>query len=173
MSLGAFETLTGFMTEHFAREPRYGIPDIIASVSGSVLGLLSLKSAVSITDRQAKRYNDFQGAYLAKKHRYRKTEHVTDVLLLLLLLLLLLCVYSMHMRRCLGGEATRSEAARVLYDVLEQVRSIREDGVPDPERRAASYIRDIPDSAGFGKKMLGGALLEHMFLVRELFSGRV
>ena len=43
----------------------------------------------------------------------------------------------------------------------------------DPERTAASYMRDIPDSAGFGKRMLGSALLDHVFLVRELFSGRV
>ncbi len=164
VSLGAFESMTGLKTEHFAREPRYDIPDVIASVTDSVFGLLDLKSAVSITGRQAKRYNDFQGTYLAKKHRYRKTEHVTDVLLL--------CAYSVHVRRCLDGEVTKSEAARTLHDILEQVKSIRGDGVPDPGRRAASYMRDIPDSAGFGKKMLGSALLEHVFLVRELFSGR-
>jgi len=33
----------------------------------------------------------------------------------------------------------------------------------------ASYMREIPDSVGFNKKILGGALLEHIFLVRKLY----
>lgn len=163
VSLGAFESMTGLKTRHFACEPRYGIPDIIENIEDSVLGLLSLESVVGITAEQTKRYNDFQGTYLSKTHRYKKTEHVTDVLLL--------CVYSMHVRKYLGGETAKSEAARMLHDILEQVRRIQGDDVPDPESRAASYIRDIPDSIGFGKKMLRRARLEHVFLIRELFSG--
>ena len=162
-SLGAFEAMTGLKTRHFAREPRYGTPYIIENISNSARGLLSLGSAVSITSTQNTRYNSFKGTYLAKSHRYKKTEHVTDVLLT--------CVYSMHAKRCLDGEVTKSEAARMLHDILEQVKGIRGDGVPDPGRTAASYMRDIPDSAGLSKKMLGSALPEHVFLVRELFSG--
>lgn len=157
-----FEGMTEFKVGHFDHDPKYAVSDVVDSIAESASGLLNLESAVSITDMQAKRYADFQGTYLAKRARYKKTEHVTDVLLVNL--------YSRYIRRCLNGEITRTRAADLLHGTLRQANAIRNGGIDDAPKMRTSYVRDIPDSAGFNKKILGGALLEHIFLIRELYS---
>jgi len=156
-----FESMTELKVSHFDHDPKYAVSDVVNSIDESASGLLNLESAVSITDVQAKRYADFQGTYLAKRARYKKTEHVTDVLLVNL--------YSKHIRRCLDGEVTRTQAADSLHDTLRQADAVKNIGIDSAPKMRASYMREIPDYVNFNKKILGGALLEHIFLVRKLY----
>lgn len=161
-ALETFESMTNFKVSHLCHDPRYGISDVGRSIAESVSGFLNLRSAVSITAIQDKRYNDFQGTYLAKKTPYKKTEHVTDVLLVNL--------YSQHIRRCLDGEITQADAADSLYGAVKQVNEIKKGGMGGAPQLRESCVQGIPDSAGFKKKVLNGALLEHLFLIHRLYS---
>lgn len=162
VAFDTFENMTNFKVSHFNHNPKYTLSDINNSISESVFGFLNFKSAVSITDRQEKRYNDFQGTYLTKKTRYKKTEHVTDILLINL--------YNQYLHRYLNGEITQAQAVDSLYDVLKQVNKIKNNSISNAPQMRASYKQSIPDSVHFKKKILNGALLEHVFLIHELYS---
>ena len=164
VAFDTFENMTGFKVSHFDHDPEYTVSDISRSIAESVLGFLNLKSAVSITNEQEKRYHDFQGTYLAKKTRYKKTEHVTDILLIKL--------YSRHLCRYLNGESTQAGAIDSLYGVLEQVNKIKRGQIRDVPQMEALYKQGISDAAGFKKKILNGASLEHLFLMYKLYPTR-
>lgn len=161
-SFGAFESLTGFKAGHFNHDPRYTVSDIVDSIAESVSGLLNLENAISITGIQGTRYASFQSTYLTKTAYYKKTEHVTDVLLVSL--------YNRYIRRYLSKEMTRDRAADSLHDTLRQLNAIRGNKIDNAPKMRASYIDDIPDSVSFNKKILNAALLEHVLLIHELYS---
>jgi len=160
-SFDAFERLTCLKVGNFNHDPKYEVSDIVDSIEESVSGLLNLKPAVSITGIQGTRHASFKSTYLPKRASYKKTEHVTDILLVSL--------YNRYVRRYLGKEITRNGAADSLHGILRQLNAIKGKADNAPEMRT-SYIRDIPDSVSFNKKILNAALLEHVFLLRELHS---
>ena len=129
-------------------------------------------STVTVTDMQHRRYNDFRGSYLSRKHAYRKTEHVTDVLLAYLLGLSLrrysVPVMSGH------GDSRKISEIDFVHGVLAEVSAIKQRSLKGGRRLTdehrqmrAKSIQDIPDSF-VNKKNLRGAQLEHVLLVRAL-----
>ena len=162
VAFDTFKDMTGFKVSHFDHDPRYEISDVSNSIAESISGFLNLRNAVSITSIQDKRYYGFQSTYLAKKSPYKKTEHVTDVLLV--------CLFNQHLRRYLDGEITKTHAADSLYGVLEHVKKIKKSSKGQAQQMRALYMQSIPDSAAFNKRILNGALLEHVFLMNKLYS---
>lgn len=160
VALDTFENMTGCKIRHFDHSSRYTVPDISRSIAESVSNLLNFRSNVTVTRDQNKRYSDFQGTYLAKTTKYRKTAHISDILLISL--------YSQHLDRILNGEITRAQAVDSFHEIVEQLRMIKSGGMADTPQTRESYMQAIPDSADFKKKILNGATLEHLFLVSRL-----
>ena len=161
VALDTFENMTDFKIRHFDHSPKYTVSDINHSIAESVSNLLSFRSTVTVTEDQNKRYADFQGTYLAKVTKYKKTAHISDILLVSL--------YNQHLGRILNGEITRTQAVDSLHEILEQTRKIESGGIADTPRTRELYVRAIPDSVDFNKKILKGATLEHLFLMSRLY----
>lgn len=176
----AYTKMTGFKVASFRRDPPYAIPEIASDAAKSIRGLLRFDTAVTVTEEQDRRYNDFRGSYLSRTRVYRKTEHVTDVLLA--------CLFTLSLRRYSAPVASghddgnddgndgprRTREADFMYGVLEEISTLERLGqgggrrpVDEDRRMRADIIQDIPDSF-VNKKILRGARLEHVSLVRAL-----
>ena len=175
----AYTKMTGFKVASFRRDPPYTIPEIAADAAESIRGFLRFDNAVTVTAEQSKRYSDFGGSYLSKTHTYRKTKHVTDVLLAYL--------FALSIRRYLasaisghgdgdgeGGGPRETSEVDFMHGVLEEISALERLGqgggqrlVDEDQRMRAEIIQDIPDSF-VNKKILRGARLEHVSLVRML-----
>ena len=172
----AYVEMTRFKAASFRRDPPYTIPDIASNAAESIRDLLTFDTTVTVTGKQDRRYNNFSGSYLSKKHMYRKTEHVTDVLLAYLFALsirrYLAPIASGHDKGDDGSRKTRE--VDFMHEELEKMSHLEQLGqgggrrhVNDDRQVRAEIIRNIPDSF-VNKKILRGARLEHVSLVRAL-----
>lgn len=166
----AYIKMTGFKVASFRHDPPYTIPEIASNAAESIRDLLKFDTAVTVTDKQDKRYNDFSGSYLSKKRRYGKTEHVTDVLLVYLFALSV----QRYLKPAASGHDDGSRNMReadFIHTELGKISTLerpRQRGHVNDDRRArAEIIGNIPDSF-INKKILRGARLEHASLVRAL-----
>lgn len=172
----AYVKMTGFKVASFKHDPPYIIPEIASNAAESIRDLLKFDTTVTVTGEQDKRYNDFSGSYLSKKRKYRKTEHVTDVLLAYLFALSL----QRYLTPVASGHGDGNDDSRKMREVdfmhrelgnVSALEQPRQDGNrrhvnEDPPVRA-EIIQSIPDSF-VNKKILRGARLEHVSLVSAL-----
>ena len=172
----SYTKMTGFKAASYRRDPPYTIPEIASDAAGSIRGLLSFDNAVTVTGAQHKRYTDFCGSYLSTRRAYRKTEHVADVLLAYLLSLSLRRYSTPATSGHGGSDDGLGKMGEVdsMHQVLEEVSALgqrsRESGrrPTDEDRQVrAESVQAIPDSF-VNKKILRGAQLEHVLLVRAL-----
>ena len=172
----AYVKMTGFKAASFKHDPRYTIQEIASNATESIYELLNFDRAVTVTGEQNKRYNDFGGSYLPKKRRYSKTEHVTDVLLAYL--------FALSIRRYLTPAASghgdidsrKMREVNFMHTELEKMSALERlwqgsRRLQNNERRQVrlDIIGNIPDSF-VNKKILRGARLEHVSLMRALSS---
>lgn len=171
----SYTKMTGFKAACFRRDPPYTIQQIASDTAGSIRGLLRFDNTVTVTDAQNKRYNDFRGSYLPKRRAYRKTDHVSDVLLAYLLGLSLRR-YSDPATSGHGGDGDPRKTGEIdfMRGVLEEISAVRQRNrgggrrLADEDRQMrAESVQDIPDSF-VNKKILRGAHLEHVLLARAL-----
>lgn len=172
----AYVKMTGFKVASFRHDPPYTIPEIASNAAESIRDLLKFDTTVTVTGEQDKRYTDFGGSYLSKKRRYRKTEHVTDVLLVYLFALSL----QRYLTPAAPGHDSGDERSRKMREVdfmhtemqrMSALEQPRHGGgrrhVNEDRLVRAEIIQNIPDSF-VNKKILRGVPLEHASLVRAL-----
>lgn len=160
ISFDMFENMTYFKTKHYEHEPTYNISDVSQNIVQSVSNFLELKSAVTITNNQEKRYKDFLGTYVAKKSRYKKTDHITDILLVNL--------YSQYLYRYINETITQTQATNSLSKIVAQVNKIENNTIDNMQKTKKSYMQSIPDSVNYKKKILNGTNFMHIYLMHEL-----
>lgn len=162
-SFQTFIDLTTVKINHFDNTPKYEISNIIENISNSLNGFLELTNAISITKVQQQRYNGFKGTYLSKNSNYKKTEHVTDVLLIKLYVQFL---------QMLNSDVTIDDASDKFSKILDELNKIKAFDVDASVKSRSLYIQQILDKKDFKKKLLEHANLEHVFLLKELFSNQ-
>ena len=169
----AYVELTRFKVASFKHDPKYTIPEIASNATESVRNLLKFDNAITITGEQDKRFKDFGGSYLPGKRTYRKTEHVTDVLLV--------CLFAHSLQRYLtpaasghGDSNSRRHEVEFMHTELEKMSGLEQLGHGINRRQTGEHrqarseiIQSIPDSF-IKKKILRAARLEHISLVRAL-----
>lgn len=172
----AYAKMTGFKVASFRRDPPYTVPEIASDMASSIHALLRFDTAVTVTGEQNKRYNDFGGSYLSRQRPYGKTAHVADVLLAYLFALSLRRYSAPAASGHDGGDDVprRTREVDFVHGVLEEMSALGRSN-PGSGRRPADgdrrlregLIRDIPNSF-VNKKILRGAHLEHVLLVKAL-----
>ncbi len=158
-ALNTFQTLTQIKTDHFDRTPKYTLLDIIENIDVSVTGFINLQSAISVTAEHEKRFNNFKGTYLSTTTRYKKTEHVTDVLLVK--------IFVQHLRQVLNGNPIE-DVAKSFFHILDEFNKI--DAIKSPDRFRASLIGSFPGTLSFKKNILDSAKLEHVLLLKKIYN---
>ena len=171
----SYTKMTGFKVSCFRRDPSYAISDVISSTVKSLHSFLKFDRGVTVTAAQDKRYKSFCGTYLSRQHSYKKTEHITDVLLVYLFALSLQR-YSVPAASGYDRNSRKMREVDFMREVLEKLDSFRKRGLgsgrwpgEEEQRLRSEYIRDIPDSF-VNKKILRGARLESLFLMKSVSS---
>lgn len=150
----AFPRLTAMKAGKFDNG-RYSPDEIAADIAESVGRMLDLGNAVTITRTDTKRHRDFAGTFVSKEKPYKKTDHITNVLLTLLL--------AGHLRDNMAGKISASDAAASVYGTARDAGLI--DG--DTGRPSESpFWTDSPETAPRRAKILQAAAFEHALLVR-------
>ena len=145
-ALDSFKGMTGLKAAKFDGG-RYSVSEIAADMAASASSLADLRYAVTITLKQQDLYRNFSSNYLPKKSEYRKTRHVTDVLMV--------CALAKAARDCESGSKSRDEAASLVYGAVSD--AIKVEGEPKGSAKVAG---------GPHAKVLKSALPEHAVLVR-------
>ena len=158
-ALDAFMQLTQVKIDHFDHTPRYTLSDIVKSIDDSVSGFINLQNAISITTVHESRFNSFQGTYLSKTINYKKTEHVTDVLLVK--------IFVQHLQHLLNGDPI-SYVARSFSDILSTLNNLN--SINSPADYRTSLIDEFPNSLPFKKNILNGGKLDHVLLLKYMLS---
>ena len=157
----SYPGLTEFKAGCFRRDPPYTISDVTASVVQSLHGLLPLDTKELVAPDLLKHYRGFQGSYLSRRHRYRASAHIADVILVL--------VFAMSLQRGMEGNTPPSEAGEVgglrrMLDDLGRLGDLDADGA---RRRRREYLDEIPGRM-ISRRMIKDSPLEHLCLIREL-----
>jgi len=156
-ALETFQTLTSIKIEHFDHTPKFTLSDIVKSIDGSVSSFINFQNAVSITGKHEKRYNDFKGTYLSTTADYKKTEHVSDVLLIK--------IFAQHLNRLINGEPI-SEVAKSFFKIISELNSLS--GSNNTNQIRSSLMQQFPTTLPFKKNILPSAKLEHVLLLKEI-----
>lgn len=145
-ALDAFKGMTGLKAAKFDGG-RYSVSEIAADLAGSASSLIDLAHAVTLTSKQQDLYRNFYGTYMSKNSGYRKTAHVTDILMI--------CVLAKAALDCESRGTGRDEAAARAHEAIAG--AIKSEGDP----KGSGKITDGPYA-----KVLKSALPEHAILVR-------
>ena len=149
----AFPKLTAMKADKFDNG-RYSPGEITADIAESVGRMLDLGNAVTITRADAKNHSDFAGTFVSKTKPYKKTDHITNVLLVLLL--------AGHMRDHMEGKTSAGDAAASVYGAARDAGLI-DGAAANPE---SPFRTDSPETAPRRAKILRAAASEHALLVR-------
>lgn len=143
----AFDVLTGLKAAKFD-DGRYSAKHIAADIASSVPSLIDLKHAVALVRDQEKHYNEFNSTYISKVSNYRKTRHITNILMV--------CALAEAVRDHAGGKTGRKEAAVGVYDAVKE--AVEAEGGPKGSRSI---------KPGRHSKILKNALPEHVVLLEK------
>ncbi len=161
-AFSTFEKFTQFKMDHYEIEQPYKLNDIITGIEDSVFNLLDTTSSITITHKQDSRFGQFKSAFLGNSSDYKKTEHITDILIILLL--------SKLIHSYIDKSFTLGESVNLFNNVIDQLNKISN---YNGEMRSSEHEKIyglISSELPFNKKILKGAPLEHILLIKNIYN---
>ena len=157
----SYQKLTGFKVGRFKRDPPYTVSDIISSIVQSLGSFLPLDTNALVASDLLSHYNGFQGSYLSRLYSYKKSNHITDVLLMLL--------FAKSLQRHLEGSPSPSgtDETGYMHAIMRNLDLLGRVDVDDARTRRKEYLEEIP-SGLISRRMIKNSPLEHVYLIKEL-----
>lgn len=157
----SYQRLTEFKVGCFKRDPPYTVSDVTLSIMQSLGSFLPMETNALVSSDMLRRYDGFQGSYLSKLYPYKKSDHVTDVMLALLL--------AKSLQRHLEGSLppSGSDEEEYMHAILRNLARLGRADVDDARMQRREYLGKI-SSGLISRKMIRDSPLEHVYLVKEL-----
>ncbi len=159
-SLDAFITLTGFKVGIFGNG-LYTTGEIIDRINSSIQGLFSFKSTLTTTDDYEGFFGSFTGTYLNRTQRYKKTQHISDVLLVWL--------YGIILKKFFENSISKQEAATKISSMVRSYDIILNSSVEEKKSTRKDLLNTMPELS-FKKNILNGVPAEQVFVINKIFS---
>ena len=158
VAYNTYQRLTKFKTDCFRRNPPYTVADVSASIVQSLDGFIPLNNNMLVAPDLLKIYDGFRGSYLTNLHPYKKSDHITDVILISL--------FAKSLQRHPNSEFPEDRYLGVILKKLDQL------GLMDKEDASVLRQEYLSSISGrlISRKMIRNAPLEHVYLVKELSS---
>ena len=162
----AFETfkkLTDFKVQNYENDPKFTVREVIDSINESNQSFLDFSSTITINPIHESRFDSFKNRYLEQGgNQYKKTEHITDLLIVLL--------FSKLIYKNVEGQKTTEECAKEIVDHIKKIHELK--SIDDQERRQITRddLMKIMPTLPFNSKILNGPPLEQVHLIKEIFS---
>ena len=157
-----FRNFTKFKVEHYEHSPPFNVKDTIQSINDSILDLLDTRSTLTLTTEEESRFASFKGTYLSTTRNYKKTEHITNILLTKL--------FSKFLKETNDGNLTEDQAAKRISNVVKQFNDIMNYNASQRAENHEVLFRMVSDNVPFNKNILKGAPIEHVLLVKEIWT---
>lgn len=159
-SLDVFKTLTEFKVKIFA-SGKYTISEIIEGINSSIQSLFSFQSTLTTTDDYEGFFGSFTGTYLNNAQPYKKTQHISDILLV--------WVYGIILKKFFEGSISKQEAATKIFSIVRSYDNILNSSVEEKQITRNDLLNTMPELP-FKKKILNGPVVEQVFVIKEIFS---
>lgn len=157
-----FENFTQFKVDHYINDPPYRLHDVITGIKDSLFSLFDTKSSITITHDHDSRFGQFKGAYLGNSKEYKKTEHITDILIVQF--------FSKLIHNYMENSLNLNEIIDQTYDLIKQLNEISNYNAEMRGMKHGELYDMIPDKLPFNKKFLKGVPLEHVLLIKEIYT---
>jgi len=162
-SFEVFQRFTDFKVEIYKREPSYTSQEVMNSINSSLEGFLHFEPPFSITVEQNSRYNNFRNRYLSHEgEQYKKTEHITDILLVWL--------YSKYLSRYLNNPKDIDSLCTSYSNALANLMKVKEFEGDSLKIKRREFLGQLPRNISFNKNIFNGSSLEHVYLIKEIFN---
>ena len=159
-SLDVFKTLTAFKVKIF-ENGLYTINEIIEGINSSISSLLSFESTLTIMENYEGFFGSFIGTYLNNEQPYKKTQHISDILLVWL--------YGFILKKFFEKSISKQEAAEKIFSIVKSYRVIFNSSVEENQTTREDLLNNLP-KLPFKKNILNGTPVEQVFVINEIYS---
>lgn len=156
-----FEIFTKYKVDIFQKTPKYTVDEIVTRIDESLKNFIRFdKTMLALTGDQGKKYDGFQSTYLSSKRRYKKTEHLTNILLIHL--------FTKYILQYLSKTTPIDNTAKNFHDKIAEVIQIENDPLTTIRTKRTILLTSLPQIIRDRRNILKGAPLAHVFLINEL-----
>ena len=159
-SLAVFETLTKFKVKIF-KNGLYTIDEIINGIYSSIHSLFSFKSALTIEKNYEGFFGSFTGTYLNTVQSYKKTQHISDILLV--------WSYGTILKKFIANSISKQDASGKIFSIVKSYDDISNSSNDEKEITRKNLFNNI-SKFPFDQKILKGSPVEQVFIINEIFS---
>ncbi|MCE2507178.1 MAG: nucleotidyl transferase AbiEii/AbiGii toxin family protein [Nitrosopumilaceae archaeon] len=159
-SLEVFMTLTAFKVQIYDNG-KYEVQEILDTILFSIKSLLSFDSQITNISEYVGIFGSFKGTYLNTVQSYKKTEHLSDILLV--------WSYVIFLKNFFDDSTSKIEIVKKIYNSIERYQKIIDYDVDDKKTLRDSLMNNMP-TLPFNQNILHQTPVEQIFLVKEIFS---
>lgn len=123
--------------------------------------MLSFESQITNISEYVGIFGSFKGTYLNTVQSYKKTEHISDILLV--------WFYAIFLKKFFDKSLSKSEITSKIHSPIELYKKIIDFDVDDKRNMRLTLLKDMPILT-FNQNILNQTPVEQIFLVKEIFS---
>ncbi|MCA9828805.1 MAG: nucleotidyl transferase AbiEii/AbiGii toxin family protein [Nitrosopumilus sp.] len=159
-SLDVFMTFTSFKVQIYDHG-KYNVQEILDTMISSIESLLSFDSQITNISEYVGIFGSFKGAYLNTVQPYKKTEHLSDILLV--------WFYVIFLKKFFDGSLSKNEIVKKIHNSKELYQKIFDYDIDEKKTLRDSLMSSMP-ILPFNQNILNQTPVEQIFLVKEIFS---
>ena len=159
-SLEVFMSLTEFKTQIYDNG-RYDVKNTIETILSSIPSLLSFDSHVTTIPEYVGIFGSFKGTYLNTAQPYKKTDHISD--------LLLVWFYAICLQKFSDRSVSKDETAKKISSLIQSYVDVLKFDADDKSDLRIHLLNSMPDLT-FNNKILNQTPVEQIFLIKAIFS---
>ncbi len=159
-SLDVFIDLTTFKVKVFDNGI-YNIKEILDTIKSSISSLLSFDSQITNINEYVGIFGSFKGTYLNRSQPYKKTEHISDILLV--------WFYVIFLKKFFDKSLSKDVVIKKIHSTIKLYQNIIEFDVDDKQNMSETLLKEMPDLP-FNKNILNQTPVEQIFLIKEICS---
>ena len=159
-SLDVFMNLTSFKVQIYDNG-KYDVQEILETIITSIQSLLSFDSQITNISEYIGIFGSFKGTYLNTVQSYKKTEHLSDILLV--------WFYAKSLKKFFDQSISKTEIVTKIHSSIKSYLEILDSDVDARQNIRSILLKDMPDLT-FNKNILNQTPAEQIFLVKEIFS---
>lgn len=159
-SLDVFTSLTAFKVKIFDNG-LYAVKDILDTIHTSIQSLLLFDSQITNVPEYVGIFGSFKGTYLNTSQSYKRTEHISDILLV--------WVYVIFLKKFFDKSLSKDAVIKKIKSTIKSYHDIIDLDIDDKQNMRNNLLNNMPELS-FNKNILNQTPADQIFLINAIFS---
>ena len=159
-SLLVFLNLTAFKVKIYDNGI-FDVENILDTIHSSIPNLLSFDDQITTISEYVGIFGSFKGTYLNISQPYKKTEHITDILLV--------WFYVVYLKKFYEKSLSQDNVVSKIISIIKLFLEILDYGQDDKKDLREDLLNSMP-VLNFNPNILNQTPVEQIFLIKEIFS---